>query len=228
MPVTKARLLLAAALTLALALALAGGACKKSPDALLLLEIRASGPFVAPVASVRLSVPDHAGWPVHVVSANLGAGGVKVGYYVPGGAGPVTVRAEALDAHDCLLGEGTLTFPATADGATSQPMTLFARPLPSSTCNGDGGVDATSGGDAEADATPMDGGTDGGADGAGMDAGGAEGGDDGGVPDGSGADGAGDGDIDGPTGDGGTDGPTESNPSPDGGDDAASDAPAGG
>jgi hypothetical protein len=140
---------------LAAALVVGAGACKKSPDALLLLEVRSSGPLVAPVARVRFSLPDRAGWPSHVVGSDLGAGGLKFGYYVPGGA-PVTVLGEALDGKDCVLGQGTLTFPATAGGAVSQPMTLFVRALPSSGCAGDGGVDANPPPDGGGDGPPGD------------------------------------------------------------------------
>jgi hypothetical protein len=128
--VTRAIALLAATL------ALGAGACKKTGDALILLDLRASGTFPAPVASVRLSVPwqADAGWPSHVVATDLGPAGFKFGYYLPGGGSPITVQAEALDDASCILGSGSLTLPAPPAGGTSAEMTLYLRPLADSMC----------------------------------------------------------------------------------------------
>jgi hypothetical protein len=89
---TNVRLTLLAAIPLALG----AGACKKSPDALVLLDVRGSGSFAAPVVSVRFSVPGQtdAGWPTHVVSSDLGSEGLQFGYYLPGGSGTITVQAD--------------------------------------------------------------------------------------------------------------------------------------
>jgi hypothetical protein len=177
---TRARLALGAA---ALALGAGGAACKKTGDALVLLDLRASGTFAAPVVSVRLSVPweADAGWPSHVLSSDLGAEGLKFGYYLPGGGGPITIQAEALDAASCVLGSGSLTLPAPPAGGTSQEMTLYVRPLDTQTCvdaglppppdgGADAGADAASDGhvtDVSGDGATTDGAT---ADGASTDA----------------------------------------------------------
>jgi hypothetical protein len=176
MPVTRGWLVVVVGAALAI------GACRKTTDSLLLLDVRASGALSEPVASLRFSVPDRAGvgWPVRTVPGDLGSGGVKFGYYIPGGAGPVTVLAEALDDGGCVLGNGTATVQATPPGGTSLPTTLFVRPISSTAClppppPPDGGAgDAASDGGAdgatpdgatpdggEAGAPPADGGADG-------------------------------------------------------------------
>ena len=113
-------------------------------DALVLLDLRSSGPLGARVALVRLSAP---GWKTRVATATIGPEGFRVGYYGPADGGAVIVTAEALDGVDCVLGMGTATVPALASGATSDPTILFVRPLPASGCTLDP-VDAGGGDDA--------------------------------------------------------------------------------
>jgi len=140
-------------------------ACTKH-DALVLLDLRTSGPLVAPVARVRMSAP---GWDTRVVTASLDSEGLRLGYYGPADGGAVSVTVEALDGRDCVLGKGSGTVLMLASGGTSDPLTLFVRPLPDSGCKVVGGTDdagADGGGtddastdDAGADAT-MDAGDD--------------------------------------------------------------------
>jgi hypothetical protein len=113
-------------------------ACTKH-DALVLLDLRGSGPLGAPVVRVRLSAP---GWKTRVITGTIGPEGFRVGYYGPADGGAVSVTAEALDGVDCVLGNGSATVPALASGATSDPTTLFIRPLPASGCGVVGGNDA--------------------------------------------------------------------------------------
>ena len=96
-------------------------------DSLVLLELRSSGPLGAPVASIRLSA---SGWPTRTVAGSIGPEGFRVGYYGPGDGKALTVRAEALDAADCVLGIGSAGVTALAAGAISAPTTLFVRPQP--------------------------------------------------------------------------------------------------
>jgi hypothetical protein len=163
----------------AAALATGAAGCKKSGDALILLDLRASGAFPAPVTSVRLSVPwqADAGWPSHLIDTDLGPEGFKFGYYLPGGGNPITIQAEALDAASCVLGSGSLTLPAPPAGGTSQELTLFVRPLADSLCvdagtppppdaggsdaSADGAADGGAPGDAGTDGAPGEGGADG-------------------------------------------------------------------
>jgi hypothetical protein len=113
-------------------------------DALVLLDLRSSGPLGARVALVRLSAP---GWKTRIATATIGPEGFRIGYYGPADGGAVSVTAEALDGADCVLGKGSATVPALASGATSDPTTLFVRPLPDSGCALDP-VDAGAGDDA--------------------------------------------------------------------------------
>ena len=172
---------------LVLAAVLVPPACTKH-DGLVLLDLRASGPLGAPVVRFHLSA---IGWPDRTVTGTLGADGFRVGYYGPADGGPVKVTAQALDAVDCVLGVGSATVPALAEGATSDPITLFIRPTPETGCVPDAGMDAggedageDAGGDTGAtDAgvdSPGDGGVDTGVDAAadGADDGGADGGTD--------------------------------------------------
>ena len=163
---------------LAAGLAVGASACKKTGDALILLDLRASGTFPALVTSVRLSVPWQAdgGWPSHVVDTDLGPAGFKFGYYLPGGGSPITIQAEALDASSCVLGSGSLTLPAPPAGGTSTEMTLYLRPSADSMCVDagtppppDGGADAM-GADGPADGSGGDGGGDASGDGGAPDA----------------------------------------------------------
>jgi hypothetical protein len=121
-------------------------ACTKH-DALILLDLRSSGPLGASVALVRLSAP---GWKTRVTTASIGPEGLQVGYYGPADGGAVSVTAEALDGAACVLGAGSATVPALASGATSDPTILFVRPLPSIGCALDP-VDAGSADDAGID-----------------------------------------------------------------------------
>ena len=146
----------AAVLVLAVAAAGAGfSACTKH-DGLILLNLRSSGPFVAEVVHIRLSAK---GWPTRIVSGN--AQGFQVGYYGPADGKPVTVIVEALDAVECVLGRGSATVPMLDSGATSDPVTVFVRPVSGNDCTVvDAGSDAGGGGeDAGPDATE-DAGTD--------------------------------------------------------------------
>jgi hypothetical protein len=132
-------------------------ACTKH-DALVLLDLRSSGPLGARVAVVRLSAP---GWKTRVTTATIGLEGVRVGYYGPADGGPVSVIAEGLDATNCVLGKGSATVPALASGETSEPTILFVRPLPDSGCTLDpvdagGGEDASGGEDAATDTSGTD------------------------------------------------------------------------
>jgi hypothetical protein len=157
-------------LVLALGSALTALACTKH-DSLVLLDLRSSGPLVAPVVLIRLSAK---GWSTRTVTGGIGPEGFRVGYYGPADGGPVSVTAQALGerndmthAIDCVLGKGSATVPALASGATSDPTTLFIRPLAGNDCTvvdagsdaggDDGGTDAAA--DAGADAT-ADAGTD--------------------------------------------------------------------
>ncbi|HMF44717.1 MAG TPA: hypothetical protein VKQ32_28775 [Polyangia bacterium] len=141
-----------AALIVAAAL-LSNVSCSRS-DSLVLLDLRRSGPLGEPVARVRLSA---SGWPTRTVTGDIGADGFQVGYYGPGKGAAVTVTAEALDAVDCVLGSGSATVAKLSAGATSDPVTLFIRPLPANGCVPDAGM--------------MDAGDDAGDDGGGTDAG---------------------------------------------------------
>ena len=174
---------------------------------------------------MRLSVPwqADAGWPSHVVSSDLGSEGFKFGYYLPGGGGPVTIQAEALDAASCILGSGSLTLSAPPVGGTSPEMALFVRPLAAQMCVDagsppppDGGIDA--GGDGSGDGSGDGTMNDAGSDGASTDAGTTDGATD------AATDGAADGAADG-AGDGGTDAPATDAP---GADATTNDAPAAG
>jgi hypothetical protein len=154
----------AAVLYLAVAAASGAGfsACTKH-DGLILLSLRSSGPFVAEVVYIRLSAK---GWPTRIVSGTVGPQGFQVGYYGPADGNAVTVIVEALDQSDCVLGKGSATVPALASGGTSDPVTVFVRPVSGNNCTvvdagsdaagsvEDAGTDATedTGTDAEADA----------------------------------------------------------------------------
>ena len=135
-------------------------------DSLVLLEIRSSGPLGAPVVSIRLSA---SGWPTRTVPVpgSIGPEGFHVGYFGPADGKAVTVRAEALDAANCVLGIGSAGVPALAAGATSAPTPLFVRPQPDNGCAvdaGTGGIDAgetdAGGTDADESDTGVDAGTD--------------------------------------------------------------------
>jgi hypothetical protein len=141
---TRAWLLLASALA-----GLWGSACAQA-DALLLLDVRASGHFSAPIATVSVSALEHPDWPVRSTASDLAPPGLMFGYYAPGGAGPVTISVEALDASACHLGSGTFTFASVAAGGVSPPETLFVAPTAGETCGGDAGagVDAATASDA--------------------------------------------------------------------------------
>jgi hypothetical protein len=155
-----------AVLLLGLAGALAS-ACTKH-DALILLELRASGPLGAPIARIRLSA---FGWPTRSIAGAVGAQGFRVGYYGPGDGNAVTVTAEALDDTDCVRGRGSAGVAALAEGATSAETRLFIRPTPESGC---AVLDAGGGGDAGGPDAEPDAGTDAGSDDAGTDAGSAD------------------------------------------------------
>jgi hypothetical protein len=118
----------AAVLLLGLAAALAS--CTKH-DALILLELRVSGPLGAPIAGVRLSA---FGWPTRTVPGSVGPQGFRVGYYGPANGQTVTVTAEALDDTNCVRGRGSAGVPELAEGATSAETRLFIRPTPESGC----------------------------------------------------------------------------------------------
>lgn len=166
---------------LAAALAIAAHGCSRN-DSLVLIDLRASGPFGAPVASVRLKA---SGWPTRVVIGDIGPDGLRVGYYGPASGGAVTVTAEALDDAACVLGSGSGTVAKLASGATSDPVTVFVRPTRANGCLPDAGA--------------MDGGGD-------EDAGGQDGGDD--VAEDAPDDSAGDAPADAAT-DGGDDAPAD-------------------
>ena len=145
-----------AVLYLAVAAASGAGfsACTKH-EGLILLNLRSSGPFAAEVVHIRLSAK---GWPTRIVSGN--AQGFQVGYYGPADGKPVTVIVEALDAVDCVLGRGSATVPMLDSGATSDPVTVFVRPVSGNDCtvvdagtDAGGGTDASGGEDAGTDAT---------------------------------------------------------------------------
>lgn len=152
------------AAVLCLAVAAASGAgfsgCTKH-DGLILLNLRSSGPFIAEVVYIRLSAK---GWPTRTTNGTVGPQGFQVGYYGPADGNPVTVTVEALDVLSCVLGRGSATVPKLDSGATSEPVTVFVRPVFGNNCtvvdagsDAGGGTDASE--DAEADAT-ADAGTD--------------------------------------------------------------------
>jgi len=151
--------------TIAGALALAATAaaigCSRS-DALVLLDLRTSGPLGAPVVRIRLSAK---GWATRVVNGSIGPDGFRVGYYGPGNGGAVSVTAQALDANNCVLGAGSGTVPKLASGATSDPITLFVRPTPTNGCVPDAGMMDAGGDDSGGDDSGGDAGADAGADG---------------------------------------------------------------
>jgi hypothetical protein len=160
---------IAAALASACAIAAAIAGCTKH-DALVLLDLRNSGPLGAPVERIRLSAK---GWPTRTLNGTIGPEGFRVGYYGPADGGAVSVTAEALDAVDCVLGSGTATVPALEEGATSNPTTLFVRPLPANGCVVDAGSGGDDAGDIDAgdvDAGDVDAGVDAGDSDAGNDA----------------------------------------------------------
>jgi len=133
-------------------------------DSLVLLELRSSGPLGAPVVGIRLSA---SGWPTRTVAGSIGPEGFRVGYYGPGDGKAVTVKAEVLDAVDCVLGIGSAGVPALAAGAISAPTTLFVRPQPDNGCAfdaGTGGIDAGEPDTGGADADEPDAGDDAGVD----------------------------------------------------------------
>jgi hypothetical protein len=147
----------AAVVVIAVAAASAGfSACTKH-DGLILLNLRSSGPFVAEVVHIRLSAK---GWPTRIVSGTVGPQGFQVGYYGPADGKPVTVIVEALDVVECVLGRGSATVAMLDSGATSDPVTVFVRPMSGNDCTVvDAGSDAGGGEDAGPDATE-DAGTD--------------------------------------------------------------------
>jgi len=148
----------AAILSLAVA-AMAGAgfsACTKH-DGLILLNLRSSGPFIAEVVYIRMSAK---GWPTRTTSGTVGPQGFEVGYYGPADGNPVTVTVEALDLSNCVLGKGSATVPALDSGATSDPVTVFVRPVSGNNCtvvdagNDAGSIEDAGGGeDAGTDAT---------------------------------------------------------------------------
>lgn len=144
-------------LILAAVLASFAAACTKT-ESLVLLDLRVSGPLGAPVAGIRLSAP---GGKTRFINGAIGPEGFRVGYYGPVEDDAISVTAEATDGVGCVLGKGSATVTDLESGATSNPTTLFIRPLPASGC---AVVDAGSGGEEE------DAGTDAGDDDAGTDA----------------------------------------------------------
>jgi hypothetical protein len=109
-------------------------------DGLILLDLRSSGPYAAPVVHIRMSAK---GWTTRTVSGSIGPEGFLVGYYGPAKGGPVTAMVEALDGDDCVLGRGSGTVAALASGATSDPITVFVRPVAGNGCTVvDAGSDA--------------------------------------------------------------------------------------
>jgi hypothetical protein len=122
-------------------------------DSLVLLELRSSGPLGAPVVRIRLSA---SGWPTRTVPGSIGPEGVRVGYYGPGDGKALTVKAEALDAVDCVLGIGSAGVPALEAGATSAPTTVFVRPQPGNGCAFDAGTGGIDAGESDTDGTDAD------------------------------------------------------------------------
>jgi hypothetical protein len=116
-------------------------------DSLVLLELRSSGPLGAPVVSIRLSA---SGWPTRTVPGSIGPEGLRLGYYGPGDGKAVTVKAEALDGANCVLGIGSAGVPRLEAGATSAPTTLFVRPQPGNDCAFDAGTGDSDAGDSDA------------------------------------------------------------------------------
>jgi hypothetical protein len=140
----------------ALAAAAAAVGCSRN-DSLVLLDLRTSGPLGAPVTRIRLSAK---GWPTRVVTGSIGPAGFQVGYYGPGNGGAVSVTAEALDAVGCVLGAGSATVPKLAAGATSDPLTVFVRPMPANGCVPDAGMMDAGGDDTGGDDSGVDAGVD--------------------------------------------------------------------
>ena len=66
------------------------------------------------------------------------------------------MKAEALDAVDCVLGVGSAGVPALAAGATSAPMTVFVRPQSGNGCAFDAGTGGIDAGDTDAGAADAD------------------------------------------------------------------------
>ena len=124
--------------------------CKPEADALVLLDVRGSGMFSPPAATLQLSAP---GWPTRSVAGTLGPEGVRVGYYGPGGSAAVTITVAALDARSCVVGGGSATALTVASGATTAPITLFVRPLAPNSCGSDAGSDASLDAAVDADAS---------------------------------------------------------------------------
>jgi hypothetical protein len=123
-PVPVRRLILAAVL------AACAAACTKT-ESLVLLDVRVSGPLGAPVAGIRLSAP---GGKTRFINGAIGPEGFRVGYYGPVEDDAISVTAEAVDGVACVLGRGSATVTDLESGATSNPTTLFIRPLPASGC----------------------------------------------------------------------------------------------
>lgn len=159
-PAVAARPVPVRGLILAAVLASFSAACTKT-ESLVLLDVRVSGPLGAPVAGIRLSAP---GGKTRFINGAIGPEGFRVGYYGPVEDDAISVTADAVDGVGCVLGSGSATVTDLESGATSNPTTLFIRPLPASGCAvvdaGDGGEEEDAGTDAGDDGGTDDAGTD--------------------------------------------------------------------
>jgi hypothetical protein len=158
-PAVAARAVAVRGLILAAVIVSFAAGCTKT-ESLVLLDVRVSGPLGAPVAGIRLSAP---GGKTRFINGAIGPEGFRVGYYGPVEDDAISVTAEATDGVGCVLGKGSATVTDLESGATSNPTTLFIRPLPASGCavvDAGGGEDDDAGDDDAGTDAPVDAGTD--------------------------------------------------------------------
>ena len=128
---------------LAAVLALGGLAagCKKSPDEALVVFNVTVNTSVQGFTSVHFSVSDPAGVPPR--HHDRAEAAFRFGYYMPGVNGDVTILGQAVDASECVVGQGTLTVQNVKAGQTvtvdpNTPLLITSSPR---SCPTDGGTD---------------------------------------------------------------------------------------
>lgn len=132
----------AAARLVALVAVTTAAACgsDETDHALAILRVVVS-PEVPPFQSYRFSVVDRPDVPARQVAREPGQATFTFGYYLKGVSGKLTIRAQAIDAHACVVGQGTAAVSVTPGevSATVSLMIAVAMPDPSCSVLPDGG-----------------------------------------------------------------------------------------
>ena len=118
-------------------------ACGGSDDrALVIVQVRVAAE-IPDFKNLTISVPSDSSEPSRTLDGPSHRSAFQLGYYVSHPSGTITLRAQALRAGGCVLGEGSVSVSGLAARKEVQGGTLQVSKLENPDCDNDGGIDAS-------------------------------------------------------------------------------------